>query len=168
MLLVNFKSYALVLNHENRHDLFIVIIYELFWLIAKITNNLLAPFTHLALFLDVFISFHRLGSLLSDHLVNDTHLRKGNREHKELLIACKVCSPSVVSVAHIWIVNCVLCFYCDSRQRHFRFRLATLQFYKFEVKMYYFMVTRGKLGKNTTTPNSSRSYNFPITTEFRL
>ena len=76
---------------------------------------------------DVFISFRRLGSLLSDHLVNDRHLRKRNREHKELLIACKVCSFSVVSVAHIWIVCCELCCYCDPRQRRFRFRQATLQ-----------------------------------------
>ncbi|XP_074608699.1 cilia- and flagella-associated protein 46-like [Acropora palmata] len=40
----------------------------------------------------------KLGSLLSDHLVNDRHLRKRNREHKELLIACKHLSQAATDL----------------------------------------------------------------------
>ena len=103
VLLVNLQKLSLVLTHGNLRDLLInVIIYELFWLIAKITEQSIAHFTHSSFsrhhqrHTDLWSSLRRLGSLLSDHLVNDRHLRKGNREHKELLNACKV------SVASLW------------------------------------------------------------------
>ena len=46
------------------------------------------------LFHYVCISSHRLGTILSDHLVNDSHLRKGDRQYKDLIVACEVCSRS--------------------------------------------------------------------------
>ena len=38
-----------------------------------------------------FVFFFRLGTLLSGHVVNDSHLRKQEQAHKDLIIACKVC-----------------------------------------------------------------------------
>lgn len=41
--------------------------------------------------LKIYLGFFRLGTLLSGHVVNDSHLRKQEQAHKDLIIACKVC-----------------------------------------------------------------------------
>ena len=40
---------------------------------------------------------HRLGTLLSGHVVNDPKLRKEEEQaHKDLIVACKVCTAQEV------------------------------------------------------------------------
>lgn len=43
----------------------------------------------------------KLGTILSDHLVNDSHLRKGDRQYKDLIVACEHLSRAATNLSRL-------------------------------------------------------------------